>query len=383
MNIEEQMAAELQKQFAPEVTETKVETPVVETKIETPAVEGKKVETIIPETKVETTVVIDEKKVEAPKVETEIKTEPSKSFEDYLKEKSGGKYNKWEDVEPLLNPKDPFVNEKIKHLNDLAAKGVDVTSREFLELQSLDVDKLDKSDDILFEKWKRGDEGKDLPDDVIRHEINKKYNVAEWLDKDDSELTVDDKANMAKMVRDAKEGKSWLKNYKEERTLEKAVDPKVLQAMADEEKSHLEKWEKYVDSDIVNKITKYTVPIVKDGKTIDEFNFDISDQDKIEAAKIMKGLPKDTNVFFEQFFKKGEDGKVTRDDAALFNMMLKAKNYEKAVALAYSDGAAKEALRIEKESKNTNFKPNQTEGQPRVHADVHSAQAEAVGKMKI
>lgn len=376
--IEEQIAAELQKQHGGEV---KTETPVVETKVETPVVETKTETPVVTEAVIETPVV--ETKVEAPVIETKVEPVVVKSFEEQLKERSKGKFEKWEDIEAGLTPKEVFANEKIKHLNDLAAKGIDVTSREFLELQSIDFEKINRTDDILFEKWKRSDEGRGLPDDVIRHEINKKYNVDAWIDKDDADLTVDDKANQAKMLRDAGESKQWLVNYKNERVLEKQVDPKVQEAMAEEQKATLAKWEKYVESDLLNKITKYTTPIVKDGKTVGEFNYDISDQDKAEVGAIVKGLPKDTNVFFNQFFKTGEDGKVKRDDVALIDMMLKARNYDKAVALAYSDGAAKEALRIEKESKNTNFKPNETGAPVKVHTSVNDALAEQVNKMKI
>jgi hypothetical protein len=321
---------------------------------------------------------------EAKKAEEEKnKTVPEKSFEENLKEKSGGKYSKWEDVESLLNSKDPFANDNIKRLNELASKGIDVTSREFLELQSLDVDKIERSDDILFEKWKRSEDGEGLSEKTIRAEINKKYNVNEWIDKEDSELTEDDIANQEKMLRDAIKSKEWLKTYKEERVLEKQVDPKVQEAMAEEQRVNLANWEKYVESDLLNKVTKYTTPILKDGKPVGEFNFEIPDQDKAEVGAIVKGLPKDTNVFFNQFFKRGEDGKVTRDDVALIDMMLKAKNYDKAVALAYSDGAAKEALRIEKESKNTNFKAAEAGSSAKIHSNVNDALSEAVNKMKI
>ena len=377
MTVEDQMAAELAKQYVPEGIE-KVE-PIIE-KVE-PVIEKvapivEKVEPVIE--KVEPIVEKVEPIIE--KVESVI----AKSFEEELKERSKGKYNKWEDLETDLTPKEVFANEKIKKLNDFAAKGIDVTSREFLELQSIDFNNIKGKDQLIFEKWKRGPEGKDLSDTTIMHEINKKYNVAEWVDKEDSELTADDNANIEKMFRDANESKDWLNKYKDERTLEKAEDPKVLQALADEEKANLANWEKYVDSDLVNKITKFTTPITnKEGKVTDEFNFDISDQDRIEYGKVMKGLPIDTNVFFEQFIQRGENGKVVRDDVAPFIMMLKAKNYDKAVAKAYSDGAAKEAIRIEKESKNTNFVASEAESQPKTHSNVHDAQAEAVGKMKI
>src|SRR3989304_346688 len=191
MTVEEQIQAELQKQKGGEPTK---EETIIE-KIE-PIVE--KVEPVIE--KVEPVV----EKVEPVIEKVEPIVPPVKSFEDYLAEKSGGKFNKWEDLETALTPKElKFANEKIKHFNDLAEKGIDVTSREFLELQSLDLSKITKADDVLFEKWKRSEDGEGLSEKTIRSEINKKYNVAEWIEKDGGDVTPDETANQEKMARDA------------------------------------------------------------------------------------------------------------------------------------------------------------------------------------
>lgn len=381
--IESSFKAEIEGKGTPAVETPKVETPAVETpKVETPVVETPKVETPAVETPKVETPAVETPKVETPKVETPVVE--TKSFEEYLKEKTGGKFEKWEDVEKELTPKEVFVNEKIKHLNELAAKGIDVTSKEFLELQSLDVDALDRVDDILYEKWRRGEEGKGLSDATIRHEINKKYNVNEWIDKEDSELTADDLANQEKMKRDAFLGKDWLKNYKNERVLEKAIDPREAEAMAEASRTAQRNWENFVDSDLVNKITKLTTPVYgKDGKTIEsEFSFDVSDADRKRYGEIMKQMPIDTNAFFGQFVRE-ENGKKVRDDAAFLRMMLKADSYDKAVALAKQQGAAEEALRIEKEGKNTNFKPSEDASGQRVFKTDQEALADAVAKMKL
>ncbi|MES2395803.1 MAG: hypothetical protein V4549_07360 [Bacteroidota bacterium] len=306
-----------------------------------------------------------------------------KTFEDYLAERSGGKYKKWEDVEVELTPKEIFANEKIKHLNDLAEKGVDVTSREFLELQSLDFDKMDKVEDILFEKWKRGEEGKGLSERTIRYEINKKYNVNEWTNKEAADLTEDDIANREKMFRDSNESKSWLTNYKNERVLEKTIDPSEVEAMAETQRRELQNWDTFVDSNLVSKITKLSTPIsYKDetDKVVESvLDFPVSAKSLQEVGEMMKQLPRNSNAFFDQFNKK--DG--SRDHEAFAIMMLKAKSFDEARALSYSAGAEQRALVIEKTSKNTNFKPAEVTPQGKVFTTVAEAQADAIRNMKV
>ncbi len=312
-----------------------------------------------------------------------IDTPPAKSFEEYLEERSGGKYKKWEDIELELTPKQIFANDKIKHLNDLAAKGVDVTSREFLELQSLDFDKMDKVEDVLFEKWKRGEEGKGLSEKTIRYDINKKYNVSEWVDKEAHELTDDDVANKEKMVRDFNESKSWLTNYKNERILEKQVDPSEAQAVAEAQREQLQNWDKFVDSNVVSKITKLSTPIsYKDeaDKVIEAvIDFPVSAKSLQEVGEMMKQLPRNSNAFFDQF--KKDDG--SRDHEAFALMMLKAKSFDEARALSYSAGAEQRALVIEKASKNSDFKPAESKGQGKVFATAQEALNDAIKNMKV
>jgi len=297
-----------------------------------------------------------------PEPTPEPKPEPTptpvvKSFEEELFEKTGGKYKTYAELESALTPKEVFANEKIKHLNELAAKGVDVTSKEFLELQSLDIDKMDKVDDILFEKWKRGEEGKGLSDKTIRYEINKKYNVNEWIEKEDSELTEDDIANREKMSRDAGLSKEWLTNYKNERVLEKQVDPSVSAAMAKETETKLQNWDKFVDSDLISKVNKLSSPISYKDETgavvTSDLDYEIPKQVIEKYGSVMKNLPRDPNAIFGLF----KDAKGNDDPIALFKALVKSETADERVAMAYSQGAEKRAVVIEKNAKNTNFTP--------------------------
>jgi hypothetical protein len=314
------------------------------------------------------------------KVEEKVEEKPVATFEEQLAEKFPGKTIA--EIEAALNPKSQFANDKIKRLNELEAAGMDVTSPEFLEVQSLDIDALKNNDDILFQKWKRGEEGRGLSEETIRHEINEKYKVDEWIEKDPSEFTASDRANKEKMNRDGALGKEWLAKFKEERTLVQAVDPAIAEQEAKEAGVRQENWEKQVSTTLVDKITTLTSPIsYKDeaGKTVEsEFKFDISEQDRKEIGDVMKQLTKGTGAFFDQY--KNEKGEP--DHEALFTMMLKAKNYDRAVSLASSDAAEKRAITIERAQKNSSMKPNESAPKSEEFATMEEAQAAAFRKSR-
>lgn len=318
-------------------------------------------------------------------VKTEVKAEAKeevkvvpKSFDEELLEKFDKKYKSVDEIKALLaEPKVEFADENIAHWNELAKKGIKI-DKEFLELQAKDYESLDNPLEAIVEAMKIG-EFKGLSDNVINLELNKKYNFSEWKDKAEEDMTPEDNANRELLERDGTLKKDWLINYKNERVLEKQEDPKVLEAMAKEAEINQFNWEKFVESDLVNKITKLSSPINDKGET---FDFEVSEQDRKEAGEIMKALTKDPMVFFGQFMDKDDKGNVTRNHAALYSLMLKGRNYEKAIALAYGDAAAKEALRIEKESKNTNFKVGESASGKSSPATVQEALREQVLKTK-
>ncbi len=283
-----------------------------------------------------------------------------KSFDEELFEKTGGKYKTYAEIEQALTPKEVFANEKIKHLNDLASKGIDVTSKEFLEIQSLDIQGMTDAEQLIFEKWKRGDEGKGLSNETIMLDIRDKYKVEEWIEKEEHELTPQDKANREKMSREAGVSKEWLTNYKNERVLEKPIDPSVSEAMAKETELRNQNWDKFVDSDLVNKITKLSSPIsYKDeaGNIVtSDFDYEIPKTTIEKYGNIMKNLPRDPNAIFGLF----KDAKGNDDPTALFRALVKSETADERVAMAYSQGAEKRAVVIEKNAKNTDFKPAPT-----------------------
>lgn len=362
-------------------SKTKVEPPKNE---ETPKVEPPKNEEPpkVEPPKNEEPPKVETPKVEPPKNEEPPKVEPpvvQKSFDEEFLARFDNKFKSVDEIKALLEkPEFEFADERLEHWNELAKKGIKI-DREFIELQGKDYENMDNPLDAIVEAMKIS-EFKGMSDNVINLELNKKYNFSEWKDKAEEDMTPEDNANRELLERDGTLKKDWLINYKNERVLEKQEDPKVLEAVAKEAEINQSNWEKFVDSDLVNKITKLSSSVNDKGET---FDFDISEQDRKEVGDIMKALTKDPMVFFGQFLDKDDKGNTVRNHAALYQLMLKGRNYEKAIALAYGDAAAKEALRIEKESKNTNFSAQQSAGAEKVYATVQEAQAAAVRDKKL
>lgn len=301
-------------------------------------------------------------------------------FEKYLETKSNGKYKKFDEIELAINtPKTEFANEKVKHLNDLAAKGIDVTSKEFLELQAIDFDKIEAADDLLYEKMKRSEEGSRLSEKAIRALINKKYNVDEWREKLEDELTDDDKLNQELMLRDKEDSKDWLKKYKEERTLAQVPDPKIAEAKIENDRLFFENWEKDAESSI-KEITKLSTKLNEK----ESFDFEIPAEDRKKILDVVNLLAKDASVPFSKFINKDDKGNISVDKGGIALMLFKAENYDKAVALSASDATAKERLRIEKEYKGIDFKPNEkgTQTTP-VYKTLQEAHAASIKNTKV
>src|ERR1035438_6457178 len=83
----------------------------------------------------------EEVKAEVVKTDTKVPT-----FEETLAERTGGKFKDWTEIEAKLNePKIEFADEQIKKINDYR-KGGGKIDKNWLYLQTVDLDKLDNED---------------------------------------------------------------------------------------------------------------------------------------------------------------------------------------------------------------------------------------------
>lgn len=327
------------------------ETP--EVKVETPAPEAQNTTTEKPvESSLKDAEVKPEVKAE-PAAEVKTETPPAKSFDDYLVEKTGGKFKKWDDVEQVLNAPKEELDEEIKHLQSLKSKGIKL-DKEFFELQSLDVENMTDPEEIVLESMRRKPEYKGLSEKTLRVELNRKYNIDEWIDKDEAELTDEDIANREIMMRDAHNDKDWLQNYKKERTFVPEPDKAELELQAAERKQRLQNFEKFVDEELAGKVTSLSIEI--DKNTNETFEYKISEADRKGVADMMKLLPVDLAVLVNQFAEKDDSGNLKVNDRKVYEMLVKSRTFDEAVKNAYKDGKAEGAKKFVKEEiKNVSF----------------------------
>lgn len=308
-------------------------------------------------------------------------TTPVKSFEEHIAEKTAGKFNKWEDVEKVINaPKEEFADENIKHWNELAKKGIKL-DKEFFDIQALDVDSMIDPEKIVLETMRRKPENKGLSDTTLRVELNKKYNYDEWIEKEDADLTEIDKANKEIMLRDAQNDLDWLKNFKKERTFIQQPTAEQLQLQADQKAAGIKSFEKFVDEELFAKIISLTTTI--DETTKEAIEFKISEAGRKGIADLMKSMVVDGNAFFNQFTEKDSSGNLQMNDREIFKMIAKYKTYDEAVKSAYKDGMAVGSKNTTKEAKNISFKPADHPagaGEPTTEAEAMALAIKGSGK---
>jgi len=335
--------SEFKNIITPQVEAAPVENSLTNPVVEKPAVEVPAVETQIVEAPAVEAPVVD-----APIIENAVS---SKSFEDQVAEKTGGKFKTWEEIESVLSAPKEELDEELKHWQDLKNKGVKFDA-EFFELQSKDFASMDNPLDIRMEAMRRHPDYAGLSDKTIEIQLDKKYNLSEWIDKDDTDLTDEDIANREILMRDAYNDREWLVNFKNERVFAKTPDPKQLEQRAESERLAQENWEKFVDEELVNKTSKLSTKI-SDKESVD---FEVSDADKKYAADMMKSMTKDISVFWKQFEDK--DGKMNQK--AVYDMILYWKNKDNIVKVAHQNAEAKGKESEVKAIKNISFEANPT-----------------------
>jgi len=320
--------------------------------------------------KVENTEVVNEEpKAEAVKAEpvAEKVEEPTitKTLNELLAEKSGGKFQTYEDLErELSKPVNEFADDEIKRWNDLKKKGVKL-DKEFFELQAEDFSKIENPVTILQKDMELlNPEGKGLSKKTIEIEIVRKYNMNDWAEKDekgnwierdDEELTDEARADKEKMYRDAGVKKQGLINYRNERAFFNEPDENALKQQAEQERIAQENWGTTVN-DVYTKVTSFSTII--DEKTNEAFEYKLSETDRKDIAEAMK----EGNIFKGKEYTD-EKGQLQINHQRVFEMLAKEKAYNQAIKNAYNDGKAVGAKTFIKEDlKNVGFKS--TDGTP-------------------
>lgn len=339
------MAFEINQEALREAFNKSVNSETVEFKAEEPT----KVEIPIVETEV-----TEPLKTEVAKAEEKEESVKVKTFEEELTERFEGKYKNADELKAALNtPKEEFADDEVKHWNELKKKGVKL-DKEFFELQSKDFESMTDPFDVSIEAMKLKPENKNLSAKTLQVQLNKKYNLSEWIDKDEVDLTEEDVANKEIFMRDAQADKDWLINYKKERTFVPQEDPEKIKKQSEMKAANLKNWETFVDTELTAKVKKLSTVI--DDKSGVNFDYEVSSGDAEEASKIMKTLPDRIDAIFDQFTSVDDKGVKQINHHKVFEMIVKNKNYDQAVKNAYRDGLAEGAKKEIKENvKNIDF----------------------------
>ena len=299
-----------------------------------------------------------------------------KSFEEYLEERTAGKFKNWADVESIINtPKEEFASEDVKRWNELVKNGVTL-DKEFFELQSLDLDQEEINPEwLMLEAMKRKPETEGLSNRALYKLLNDKYNYDAWISKDDDELTDDDLVNREIMARDAYNDLEWLKNYKKERTFFVEPNTEKLRADAEAQKQSLKQFEDYLDKEVFEKALGLTTEIEIDKDTKTTYEYKLSEAVRKETVNLMKLLPVDGNAMFNRYAEKDGNGNIQMNHRKVFEMLVKDRVFDEAIKNAYKDGVAYGAKNfVDKGLKNANFTPaDNRQGTP-----VAQTEAEAI-----
>jgi len=291
--------------------------------------------------------------------ESQIKNEPvitdlvaQKSFEELLAEKSSGKYKTLDEIEAIISStKDNFVDEEVKHWNELKKSGVKLDA-EFFELQAKNFEDMTDPVEILKESLKRKPENQGLSQRVIDFELNKKYNLSEWAEKDEEDYTEEDLVNRERIMRDAEVDRDWLVDYKKTRAFAPEVNEEQIARNMESERSIQANWNKFVDEELAQKTSKLSTRI-DDKESVD---FEVSEADRKYAADMMKEMRNDVTVFWNQFLDK--DGNMNQK--AVFEAIIRIKNQDNIVKVAHQNAMARGKEAEVKNIKNVNFSANET-----------------------
>lgn len=269
----------------------------------------------------------------------------TKSFEDLLTEKSGGKYKSWEEVEQLSQPKNEFANDLVGKLNEFAKKFDDpnLALDLFLKTQTTDFNQLASEDAV---KMKIRMDNPELSEKEIEYEFKTSYKLDEnEYDEETVELA------KLKLDREAKKAKSELSQMQQEIALNGDKDPAQIAETKKQYEESKNKWNN--DSEqAIKSLDKLTFKINEN----ENFDWKFDDKDKSEALNVTKELYESSANFFKLF----QDEKGNYDQAKIASSYLKLKKFDDIVGAAVERAINTAKDGMIRTQNNTDFKPANT-----------------------
>lgn len=280
----------------------------------------------------------------------EVSNDPQPSLQE-LQEKLANYEREFES----LKTQDPFANESIKKMNELAKSGIDVNSPDFYKWQQVDIDSMspeDKNSALDLIRLDLSTSSNGLSAEEIAFEIEERYpalfdkNLNLEYEEDKEKY---DKAMMRLRI-DAKKSKPRLQEYKSNVTLPK-VDLNERQKQEELAKQAREEFAKITHEQVNN----YKSQEIDLGDL--KLNFEVSD----DTRKVIESNIVHNETFFQDRYVK--DGQV--DFNSLQSDMLKLAEFDRIVKMAYDQGISKGKKSVvdnlENTSNNNGGKQSSTE----------------------
>lgn len=338
LTIKHVSSGEPEKDITPEVKKE-------EPKVEMPVVQTEKQAEVIPEVAAE---VKPEGSLKTPIVE-KAEEVPVKSFEDYLAEKSEGKFKNWDEIAEQLNaPKEEFADEYVKQINQYVKDGGKFDDN-WLRIQSTDYTAITDPIQLIAEQRKLEEPG--ITDEELKYEMDERYKINEWANEGEDATEIE-KVMVQKMQREAEKSRQWLIENKKKIALSPKQQNAEQEAIQqDANKKVTEDWNKAVDT-TVKTITKVSIKLSE----TEGFDYPVTADDVKDANKIVKQMLTNGNALATEHLDAKQPFGV--NIKSLSEMVLKTRVFDKAVKFAIEQGKVLGASTTVKDIKNVNFTPD-------------------------
>jgi len=264
--------------------------------------------------------------------------EPDKAVFDLdgeIKTKTNGQFESLEDLLKATNQSDvTFANDQIKHLNDLASKGVEIDR--VLAFNSLKIDKLDPSNledakRLIKHEMKLGEP--DITEKEMNYELSQIYDLSEKLDEMDEVVNTEAiEHTKLKLQRQAKKAKETLLTKQKELEI-----PASDLAVHTEEQKRLEE----------KQLKEWEVKVEGSLKDYDSMDISLGDDRKFKYSLKQESLKslKDTMLKPEGFLARYvENGQANMEKFR--KDMIVVDNFNNIVKALYSQGESAGAEKV-------------------------------------
>lgn len=281
------------------------------------------------------------------------KDEPivSKTFEQFLEEKSGGKYKSYEELENIINTpkKNEYKSSLAEKIDAYVAQGG--TEEDFLSTQSVDFSKMSPREIMEYNIQM---EDPDMEEDEVQYELKKRYGIDNWKDKpeDYDEGSEPEEIRIAKLRfnRESEKAKAKLIEYQKQWSVPKKAEEPAKPTI---DPAKQEKWNGDVKK-AVESLAKVPLKIKDDKGNEETFDFAIEADEQKEITRIANELYTDTRNVWGAF--KDESGNP--DIKAIAKAIFFMRNSEKAMQFVAQQTRTKGAVEVVKDIKNVNFSPD-------------------------